>query len=70
VSDFPPRSWSRSIWRWYWRQSRIAARESTKTMQDLIIYGAGFCRIDADGVTHVPYADIMNERSKEVTSGR
>lgn len=60
-AEFPPRTWDRGMWRWYHRQSRICARESAKVLADAVIYGAGFTKISADGVQHIPYRQAMNE---------
>ncbi len=59
LKPWPPRSWPRSVWKWYHRESRLCARESAKVFSDAVLYGAGFTRIDAGGVKHVPYWDVM-----------
>ena len=59
MKNFPPRTWPRAVWKWYYRQSRISARESEKAFIDAVIYGAGFTRIDASGIKHVPYNEAL-----------
>jgi hypothetical protein len=61
LKPFPPRTWTRGIWKWYYRQSRICARESAKAFTDAVCFGAGFTRIDANGIEHVPYNEVMRD---------
>jgi hypothetical protein len=53
-----PRTWNRAMWKWYYRQSRICAREAAKALTDAVIYGCGFTKIDAAGIRHVPYQEV------------
>lgn len=57
--SFPPRTWTRGMWRWWYREQRIQARESMKAVMDVVLYGAGFVRIGATGVHHVPYHEVI-----------
>lgn len=45
---------SRQLWKWYYRQLRIARREAWKATMDCMIYGVGYVRVSDDGfVNHV-----------------
>ena len=57
--SFPPRTWTRPLWHWWYRELRIARRESDKSLMDAVIFGIGFTRVTADGVNHVSYNDII-----------
>jgi hypothetical protein len=59
-NDWPPRTWNRGIWKWWHRASRIAARETSKCMVDMIAYGTGLARVTANGVECIPYKEVMD----------
>lgn len=45
-------------WKWYYRQLRIARRESWKVCLDVMIFGAGAVRFDGEHIAHVPIQDL------------
>jgi hypothetical protein len=60
VKDFP-RNAPRQMWKWYYRQIRIATRESRKAFVDMIVYGSGAVRIGKDVpdfIRHVPIKEL------------
>lgn len=45
---------NRQVWKWYYRQLRIARREAWKASLDCMIYGTGFVRVSEDGfINHI-----------------
>jgi len=55
TADFPPRTWTRGIWKWWYRQTRISRRETDKAFMDTVLFGCGFTRVSPRRITHVPY---------------
>lgn len=53
------RKLGRAAWRYLYREYRIARRETTSAALDVMLYGAGFVRIDANGVRHVPFQELF-----------
>ena len=44
---------NKAVWKWYYRQLRIARRECFKAHWDMMIYGIGFVRIKDGYINHV-----------------
>ena len=44
---------TKAVWKWYYRQLRIARRECFKAHWDMLIYGIGFVRIKDGYINHV-----------------
>ena len=44
---------TRREWRETWRVIRIARRECEKALQDTMLFGVGFTRVNQNGVVHV-----------------
>lgn len=53
-----PRTWTRPMWKFWYRHLRIGRRESYKAFTDAVIHGIGFTRIDVDGIHHVPHEEM------------
>lgn len=54
-----PRTFTKPMWRVLYRLHRIAARESSKVIMDMVIYGTGFYRVSGDGINHVPLDEVV-----------
>ena len=58
TQPWPPRTWTRGIWRWWHRQQRLNAHEYVKAFSDALLNGCGFMRYDESGTHHVPYREV------------
>jgi hypothetical protein len=45
---------TREVWKYWYRQMRIARREAAKAVTDMMVYGSGMVKISVEGCAHVP----------------
>ena len=52
---------TKAAWKWFYRQQRIVARESSKAVVDMMLYGAGYVKLNNETgeVSHIPWQEVQ-----------
>ena len=55
-----PRTTTKAEWKWFYRLSRVTARESEKVQLDMMLFGTGFMMLrNGEDPCHVPAEKVM-----------
>ena len=59
ITDLP-RTWTKAMWLWFYRLTRISVREQEKASIDMLLFGSSFiCYQDNGEPKHIPIQEVF-----------